>query len=69
MRTERLRLEGRGTPSRWFPWARVSAAGIEPLAKQAGLAVAEMWQAEGRWFARLAREPGGHRRDAELSGS
>lgn len=70
-RTERLRLrlEGRGTPSRWFPWALVSAAGIEPLAKEAGLAVAEMWQAEGRWFVRLRRERRGHRRGAEAGGS
>jgi len=70
-RTERLRLrlEGRGTPSRWFPWARVSAAGIEPLAKEAGLAVAEMWQAEGRWFVRLTRERRGHRGDAQANGS
>ena len=70
-RTERvrLRLEGSGPPSRWFSWARVSAAGIEPVANQAGLAVAEMWQAEGRWFVRLARERRGHRGDAQANGS
>jgi hypothetical protein len=47
----------------------VSAAGIEPVANQAGLAVAEMWQAEGRWFVRLARERRGHRGDAQANGS
>ncbi len=53
----RVRLESTGTRSGWFSWARVSAAGIEPVAAGAGLAVRELWQAEGRWFARLRRDP------------
>lgn len=51
----RLRLEGSDPPGPWFPWARVSAAGVEPVAGAAGLAVGELWSAEGRWFARLRR--------------
>ncbi len=51
----RLRVEGADRPGPWFAWARVSAAGVEPVAAAAGLAIAELWSAEARWFARLRR--------------
>lgn len=46
----RARFEGRGT---WFPWARVGIDALPALARGVGLAVAEVWTAEGRWFGRL----------------
>ncbi len=54
-RTERLRLriESSDACGSWFPWARVSAAGIESMAAASGFGVAELWAAEARWFARL----------------
>jgi SAM-dependent methyltransferase len=55
--TERLRVavETRGRRSAWFDWARVGVDGIEGLVAAAGLRVAEVWPAEGRWFGRLDR--------------
>lgn len=49
----RMRLEGPAGASRWFGWARVGAAGVEPVAAAAGLAVGELWCEDARWFARL----------------
>jgi len=51
--TERIRLELDGVRSRAFAWAYVGIDAIEAPARAAGLAVAERWQDERRWFARL----------------
>jgi SAM-dependent methyltransferase len=60
-RVLRLRLEGPDDISDWIPWAWVGADSIEPLAGRVGLALGQLWSAEGRWFARLE-----HATDAEL---
>jgi SAM-dependent methyltransferase len=49
------RIETPGRISSWFPWARVSAAGIEPVAREGGFELANRWTHGERWFARLAR--------------
>jgi SAM-dependent methyltransferase len=49
----RLRLDGQTGP--WFPWATVGVDGIEPVAESAGLAATEVWEDDGRCFARLGR--------------
>ncbi len=50
----RARLHGSdGTVGAWFRWAHVSMAGLEPLAAEAGLTIAETWEDSGRWFADL----------------
>jgi hypothetical protein len=54
-RRVRVRLEARGAISPWFGWATVGAAGIEPLARAAGLDHRARISAGGRWFARLER--------------
>ena len=49
------RLEtSRGTSS-WFRWARVSTAGVGPIAREAGFEVVRSWSLGDRCFARLAR--------------
>lgn len=53
-RTAIVRLEGSGAVSDWFPWARVGVDGITTHAQLAGLDVVEIWEGDGRWFARLA---------------
>lgn len=53
LRSGLVRLEGRALVSDWFPWARVGADAIDGYAEVAGLAVAESWEQEHRWFARL----------------
>jgi SAM-dependent methyltransferase len=53
-RTACVRLEGAREVSGWFPWARVSVDGVHAQARLAGLAVTELWEGDGRWFARLA---------------
>lgn len=50
-----LRLEHRGVVSAPFAWAHVGIAALRRHARAAGLAIAESWQAEDRWFARLVR--------------
>ena len=47
------RIDGAG--GSWFPWARVAADDIVPLALGVGLRAGRPWSAEGRWFARLDR--------------
>ena len=47
------RLESRHEASSWFPWARVAAHCIEPIATVAGYTVIASWACGGRWFARL----------------
>ncbi|MDQ6805001.1 MAG: class I SAM-dependent methyltransferase [Actinomycetota bacterium] len=49
------RIETPQRVSSWFPWARVCAAGIEPVARAGGFEVAESWSLADRWFARLTR--------------
>jgi len=51
--TERIRLELDGLHSRAFAWAYVGVDAIEAPARTAGFAVAERWQDDRRWFARL----------------
>ncbi len=50
----RLRIDGEVGP--WFSWARLGAAGINSLAEDSGLVVAEMWSEGERCFACLERE-------------
>lgn len=52
-RSATVRLEADGAASDWFPWARVAACGIDRHARAAELDVAELWEGDGRWFARL----------------
>ena len=53
--TTRIRLEAPGIVSEWFAWASVGVDGIEPIAAGAGFTLAEILEADGRWFARLRR--------------
>jgi SAM-dependent methyltransferase len=53
--TVRARIETPRRVSSWFPWARVSAAGVEAVARQGGFEVSESWSLGERWFARLVR--------------
>jgi SAM-dependent methyltransferase len=50
------RLESDGVASAWFPWARVAAPEIAPIARAGGFSAAEVWALSGRWFARLRRD-------------
>lgn len=55
-RSELVALEDdRGNRSAWFPWARVSADAIRLVAAGAHMGAREIWQEDGRWFARLSR--------------
>lgn len=51
----RARLESGHEVSAWFPWARVSAAGIDELARAAGYRPTRAFSQRERWFARLVR--------------
>jgi SAM-dependent methyltransferase len=51
----RARIESPRRVSSWFPWARVSAAGVGPVARAGGFEVVESWSVGERWFARLAQ--------------
>lgn len=51
--SERIRLELDGLRSRSFAWAYVGADAIEAPALAAGFTIAERWQDDRRWFARL----------------
>ena len=50
---ERVRLEGLGCASDWFDWVLLSPEELPTVAAEAGLAVAQVWQAEHRAFAEL----------------
>ena len=52
----RARLEYEGAVSAWFPWARVAASAIAPIARAGGFGVNEVWPISGRWFARLQHD-------------
>ncbi len=54
--TTQARLESDGVASAWFPWARVAASAIAPIARAGGFRATETWPLSGRWFARLRRE-------------
>ena len=47
------RIERGDLHSGWFPWARVAAPAIDPIARAAGFALLDVWPDSGRWFARL----------------
>jgi SAM-dependent methyltransferase len=47
------RIECGDASSGWFPWARVAASAIGPIACTAGFEIEQVWQLSGRWFARL----------------
>ncbi|MDP9432588.1 MAG: class I SAM-dependent methyltransferase [Actinomycetota bacterium] len=51
----RVRLEGDGRTSGWFPWAAVGADDIDAVAAEAGLVPVEHWTEMQRWFAVLSR--------------
>ena len=51
------RLETSEGPGPWFAWSRVGAGALPRLARESGLVVQELWEAAGRWFARLSGEP------------
>ncbi|GAA2030328.1 class I SAM-dependent methyltransferase [Agromyces tropicus] len=48
-------VDDEGCESSPFPWARVGWSAIRTVAADAGLAVAEHWDASGRHFVRVAR--------------
>ena len=49
----RVRLEWGAVVSDWFRWGVLGADAVDAVAAAAGLAVAERWVADGRWFACL----------------
>jgi SAM-dependent methyltransferase len=51
------RVERGDTASPWFPWARVGAEALAPLARRSGFEVDDVVEDEGRWFAELVRRP------------
>lgn len=53
LRREDVRLRHGDQVSMWFPWAYVGMDQIAALAGSAGLALAEAWVADERWFAVL----------------
>lgn len=65
-RRYRARLERGDHHGPWFTWAVVDADGIAAVASAAGLSLRRLQHvnAEGRWFAHLARPPSGERRGA-----
>ena len=52
-REVRLRVETLDEVSDWFPWAWVSTDDVNRISQSAGLDVADVWTARGRWFAQL----------------
>ncbi len=49
----RVRMEGLGTTSAWFPWALLSTGCLPAAAGAAGFDVIETWSMQGRDFATL----------------
>lgn len=63
-----VRTEDADGVSHWFDWAQLAADDVEDVAWEAGLVVAERWEAAGRWFARLdVAAPVSHRQAARSS--
>lgn len=56
----RARIEGAGVQSPWFTWAQLNVDRCPGTAARAGFSAVEVWNDDGRWFARLAkrRPPG-----------
>ena len=50
------RLESDRVASAWFPWARVAAPAIVPIARAGGFRTTAIWPLSERWFARLRRD-------------
>ncbi|MEV4420229.1 class I SAM-dependent methyltransferase [Patulibacter sp. NPDC049589] len=48
-----VRIESADQASRWFPWAWVTADGIDAVARAAGMVVSECWCDGGRHFCAL----------------
>jgi hypothetical protein len=55
LRREQVRLRHGEQAGDWFPWAYVGVDQIAGIAAEAGLALAETWSGDGRWFAALRR--------------
>jgi SAM-dependent methyltransferase len=51
-----VRVDLDGRVGSWFRWSRIAAGDMPALAQDAGLAVDEVWQHSGRWFAALASD-------------
>ncbi len=51
--SRRLRVRLHGWPGGCQPWAQVGVDGVEAPADAANLAVGDVWETEGRWFAQL----------------
>ncbi len=54
-RPVRLRLEDDLGTSEEFPWALLAVDDVPPVAREAGLRPAGIWEEAGRWFATLVR--------------
>ncbi|MEX2586563.1 MAG: class I SAM-dependent methyltransferase [Actinomycetota bacterium] len=49
------RLESGAGCTTWFPWACLGVDAVPEVAQRAGMDWAEIWNTEGRWFARLTK--------------
>jgi SAM-dependent methyltransferase len=49
----RVRVERADATGPWFYWAWVGVDDVVPLAKRTGLALAEVWSENTRWFAEM----------------
>ncbi|HWF36807.1 MAG TPA: class I SAM-dependent methyltransferase [Solirubrobacteraceae bacterium] len=54
-RATSARIETPHRVSSWFPWARVCAAGLAPIAHESGFGTITTWSLGDRFFARLTR--------------
>lgn len=52
--TMRARVETPDRVTSWFPWARVRAVDLLPLAEASGFTVESVWKGGDRWFANLS---------------
>jgi SAM-dependent methyltransferase len=55
LRRQAARMVRPGGPTGWFPWARLAVDAVDAPAAEAGLLVRGTENADGRWFAELAR--------------
>jgi SAM-dependent methyltransferase len=55
LRREQVRLRHGTQAGEWFPWAYVGVDQIGDIAAEAGLAPAETWTSDGRWFMTMRR--------------
>lgn len=60
----RVRVEHAGRRTPWFAWATVVVSDVGELAQACGYHIAELWQADGRWFADLSAPTAGTKRTA-----